>query len=237
MKVGIMQPYFFPYLGYFSLINYVDRFIFFDTPQYISHGWVNRNRILKQDGAVTYIIVPIQKAKRETAIKDILIANNLNWKKRIYGQLSAYKKRAPRYKDTLELVHNILDKNVYFNLSILNVESVVEICKYLGISCEFDIFSQMDLDISNVSRSDEWALHITKAINGDIYVNPPNGKKFFDMNNYRINKIELEFLESNLPQYIQRIGHFERGMSIIDVLMFCDVSEIREMINDYKIIK
>ena len=50
MKLGIMQPYFFPYIGYFSLIKYVDRFVFFDTPQYISHGWVNRNRILKQDG-------------------------------------------------------------------------------------------------------------------------------------------------------------------------------------------
>ena len=73
MKLGIMQPYFLPYIGYFSLIHYVDEFIFFDTPQYISHGWVNRNRILKQGGGTNYIVVPIAKARRETPIKDIQI--------------------------------------------------------------------------------------------------------------------------------------------------------------------
>nr|WP_204162773.1 WbqC family protein [Sporofaciens musculi] len=69
MKIGIMQPYFFPYIGYFSLIEYVDKFIFFDTPQYISHGWVNRNRVLNQNGNPDYIIVPIKKHHRKLQLR------------------------------------------------------------------------------------------------------------------------------------------------------------------------
>lgn len=85
LKLGIMQPYFFPYIGYFSLINYCDRFIYFDTPQYIHHGWVNRNRILKQGNDAAYITVPTKKAARDTPINKIIINNALAWKEKIYG--------------------------------------------------------------------------------------------------------------------------------------------------------
>ena len=104
LKLGIMQPYFFPYIGYFSLINYCDRFIYFDTPQYIHHGWVNRNRILKQGNDAAYITVPTKKAARDTPINKIIINNDLAWKEKIYGQLSYYKRKAPYYYTAIEVV-------------------------------------------------------------------------------------------------------------------------------------
>lgn len=236
MKLGIMQPYFFPYLGYFSLIKYSDEFIFFDTPQYISHGWVNRNRVLKQDGTPNYIIVPIQKAKQETAIKDILISENANWQDKIYGQLTAYKKRAPRYKDTLDFLHSIIDQDYENNLSKLNIETTKAVCEYLGVDRKFEIFSGMNLEIEEVNMPDEWALNITKALGGDIYVNPPGGQSFFDKSKYDAANIELQFLKSNLRPYVQRIGRFEPGLSIIDAMMFCSPEEINDILDDYEII-
>ena len=235
MKFGIMQPYFFPYLGYFSLIKYSDRFIFFDTPQYISHGWVNRNRVLKQDGTPNYIVVPIQKAPRETAIKDIRISEE-NWQDKIYGQLGVYKKRAPHYAETLDFLHSTLDRDYNGSLAELNIATTVAVCTYLGIDRPFDTFSRMDLGIDAVAAPDEWALEITKTLGGDVYVNPPGGMSFFDNAKYAAAGIDLQFLSAKLPPYVQRIGHFEPGLSIIDAMMYCDKNAIVDMLDEYEIL-
>ena len=99
----------------------------------------------------------------------------------------------------------------------------------------FDVFSEMDVNISEVSQADEWALEITNAIGGNIYVNLPGGVSFFDREKYIKQNIELQFLQSKLPPYIQRIGHFEKGLSIIDVMMFCNKKEISDMLNAFVI--
>lgn len=235
MKLGIMQPYFFPYIGYFSLIKYVDRFVFFDTPQYISHGWVNRNRILKQNGTANYFVVPIKKTSHLTPINKVFINNEIQWKEKIYGQLSVYKRKAPYYAHVMEIIQDILDKH-WENLSALNIYGIKEICKFLSISTPFDIFSQMDLEIGDVSASDEWALNITKAMGYDVYVNPPGGMSFFDRGKYIENGVQIEFLQSELLPYIQKIGHFEAALSIIDVMMFCNIGEINCMLDSYQIL-
>ena len=96
MRLGIMQPYFMPYLGYFSLIKNTDEFILFDTVQFIRHGWIERNRILKPSGGWQYFQVPIIKENgRETVIKNVRINNSENWKSKILAQLQHYKKKAP----------------------------------------------------------------------------------------------------------------------------------------------
>ena len=46
MKIGIMQPYFFPYIGYWQLLNLVDEYVIYDDVNYIKRGWINRNNIL-----------------------------------------------------------------------------------------------------------------------------------------------------------------------------------------------
>lgn len=239
MRVGIMQPYFFPYLGYFSLINYVDNFIFFDTPQYIRHGWINRNKIMKHNGEAggQYITVPIQKTSQKTAIKNIFITKNIDWKSKIYGQLTVYKRKAPHYNDVLEFLHSVLDQGYNNNLSNLNIETTKAICTYIGIKKKFDIYSQMDLGITNVNEADEWALNITKAVNGNVYVNPPGGRNFFNKEKYLREQIKLEFLQSKLPRYNQKTETFEAGLSIIDMLMFCTKNEIIDMLQEIIIFK
>lgn len=237
MKIGIMQPYFFPYVGYFSLISYVDKFIFFDTPQYINHGWVNRNRVLKQDGTPDYIIVPVKKAPQKTPINKIEIAAGKGWRETIIGKLTVYKRKAPNYEIVMDFIKDILFASEYCNLSELNCSSIVRTCEFIGLRGKFNVFSKMDLQIEQVREPDEWALYITKALGGDTYVNPPGGQSFFNREKYRNENIKLQFLESELKPYIQRIGHFEPGLSIIDVMMFCKNDEIKEILEDYRIIE
>ena len=107
MKVGIMQPYFFPYSGYFSLIKATETFILLDEVQFIRHGWIERNRILKPNEGWQYIHCPIEKHSRETRIRDIEIRNQENWKNKILAQLIHYKKKAPYYNEVISLLETI----------------------------------------------------------------------------------------------------------------------------------
>lgn len=235
MKIGIMQPYFFPYLGYFSLIKNTDYFVIFDTPQYIRRGWVNRNRILDAKGEATYITVPIVSTERDTVIKDIEISYEKKWLEKIKGQMTVYKKKAPYYKKIIKFIDDIEEKNFKY-LSELNIYTLEKVCEYLEIPYKYDVFSKMDLKIDEVKEADEWALNITKALGYDTYVNPPGGMSFFDRDKYLANNINLEFLKINLKPYIQRTGRFEEGLSILDVMMFLDPKEINSLLDDFEIL-
>jgi hypothetical protein len=110
-----MQPYFFPYLGYFSLIQNTDKWIVFDEVQFIRHGWIERNRILKPGDGWQYISVPLEKHSRETLIKEIKIRNSEDWKGKILRQLEHYKKIAPYYSDVIEFL------NIVFKIETTNI--------------------------------------------------------------------------------------------------------------------
>ena len=233
MKIAIMQPYFFPYLGYFCLIKHTNKFVLLDTVQYIRHGWIDRNRILKPDNGWQYIKVPIKKHSRDTIIKDVRIKNDLEWKTKILGQIQNYKKRAPFFDQIRNLVEEIFSQE-YDSIVQLNLMSLKTICKYVKIYPSFRIFSKMDLTVEPPNAPDEWGLNICKAIPGvREYWNPPGGRNLFDKSKYRSNFIELRFLEFNLEPYNQRRKVFESGLSIIDVLMFNDPNSINLMLDDF----
>lgn len=232
-----MQPYFMPYLGYFSLIKNTDDFILFDTVQFIRHGWIERNRILKPNGGWQYFQVPIIKENgRDTIIKEVKINNSEKWKSRILGQLQHYKKRAPYYNKVVELLDDIF-KADYDDIVLLNKASLERVCKYLGVDSKISVFSEMSLDVAPATAPDEWALNICKAIDGaDEYWNPVGGVSFFDKNKYRNAGIKICFQEMILTPYRQLGNEFEPGLSIIDVMMFNSPESINEMLENYRIL-
>ncbi len=235
-RIGIMQPYLFPYLGYYALIQYTDYFVLFDTPQYIRKGWINRNRILDAKGEPCYFTVPVEKAERERSILYTKISNTVNWKQKIEGQLLVYKKKAPYYEQTMSVVADVLN---YQGDSICELagRSIKKVCDYLDIKRQIDFFSKMQIDITTVEQPDEWALYITKALGYETYVNPPGGMSFFRTELYKEHNIDLQFLKIQLQPYVQRNGNFQEGLSIIDAMMFCKPDEIIKMLDNYMIIK
>ena len=235
MKIAIMQPYFFPYIGYFSLIKHTDKFIIFDSVQFIRHGWIERNRVLKQVNDWQYISVPLVKHPLETKIKDIKINNKEQWKNKVYSQLQHYKKKAPFYNQTMDVLREALEIETD-SIVELNANALKSVCKYIGINFDYDIFSQMNLEISKVNAPDEWALNICKALgNIDEYWNPPGGQEFFDRNKYEKAGIKLYFQKVNIVPYSQRRGpeNIITGLSIIDVMMFNSIDNIAKMLDDF----
>lgn len=236
MKVGIMQPYFLPYIGYISLIKHTERFILFDVVQFIRHGWIERNRVLKQNDGWLYIQVPLEKFPRETLIKDVRINNEINWKDKIFAQLIPYKKRAPFYAAVIELLRNVFDKN-FDSIVDLNRELLIAICQYLEIPASIEVFSKMDLQIDEVRAPDEWALNICKKLGSGVsYINPIGGMDFFDRNKYEDNDIDLFFQKMMITPYSQKRETFQPGLSIIDVMMFNSKDEINAMLDNYELI-
>ena len=234
MKIGIMQPYFFPYLGYFSLIKHTDRFILFDTVQFIRHGWIERNRILNPNGDWQYIKVPLVKFSQSTIIKDIQINNNISWREN-FAQLQHYKK-SPNYTIVIELLEDIFSAD-YFDIVSLDLNSLIKVADYLGINTSIEVFSSMGLAIEKVNAPDEWALNICKALgNVEEYWNPPGGASFFDKVKYEKAGIKLKFHSIKLTEYIQRQSIFIPGLSIIDVMMFNSINDINEMLDNYEFV-
>jgi hypothetical protein len=234
-KVGIMQPYFFPYIGYFSLIKHTDEFILFDPVQFIRHGWIERNRILKQNEGWLYIKVPLVKESRSTLIKDTKIDNNEDWRAKILAQLQPYKKSAPYYLAVTNLVKEAISED-FSTIVDVNYATTLAVCKYLGIHTPLEVFSRMGLDIETPHAADEWALNICKSLNDvEEYWNPPGGQEFFDKSKYDAAGISLKFQSVQLETYDQKRESFEAGLSIIDVMMFNSPEEINDMMDKYEL--
>ena len=235
MKIGIMQPYFFPYLGYIGLIKHTDEFMLFDPVQFIRHGWIERNRILKPDSGWQYISVPLLKHQQETKIQDIKIDNSQNWQDKLFAQLQHYKKKSPFYKQTIEVIQKGISEKTD-SITKLNFNTLKATCEYLAIPFNCTIFSERNLTIDSVNASDEWALNICKALHYDEYINPPGGQEFFNADKYHKAGIKLIFEKPKLEFYSQRRGpdNFEPGLSIIDVMMFNSPEQINIMLDKYE---
>lgn len=234
MKLGIMQPYFFPYLGYYSLIKNTDKFILFDVVQFIRHGWIERNRILKPGEGWQYIAVPLEKSGRDTKISEVKIRNSEDWRGKLFRQIEHYKK-APFYKPTIALMEQALDIDTD-SIVVLNANILRKTCEYLGISLNLEIFGDMNVTIDEVTHPGEWALNISKALNASAYYNPTGGIEIFDRQQFKDADISLKFIGNNLREYSQRRPVFENGLSIVDVLMFNDVEQANILINDIKFV-
>jgi hypothetical protein len=240
MKLAIMQPYFFPYIGYFQLIANTNQFIFFDIVQYNKKSWMSRNRILHPNKAddFQYISVPIAKHKKGALIKDINICYDGKWQNKILGQLSVYKKlKAPYYDEVIKLISKVFSKKCD-KLLDLSIISTKLICEYIGIIFNYKIASSINFDQNAINRPGDWALEISKNQKASEYINPIGGYDIFDDCKFLEYKIKLSFLKSSLSSYNQSWRKdFMPGLSIIDFIMFNSKEECLHIMNtDFTII-
>ena len=233
MNISLMQPYFLPYIGYFSLIKHSDLFIAFDLAQYKRRGWIHRNRILNTSGKPMYITVPTKRASLETKIKDILVDEE-GWQLKILAQLDFYKKKAPYYKEVVDFLTDCFSYKTR-RISDLNVYLLKRVCDYLKIDHNIKILSELHVTFEEVKASDEWGLYVTKQLGGLSYINLPSGKSFYNRDKYANHNIQIQFIENNIRKYNQMKEGFEPSLSIIDAMMFNHTEEIQEMLDDYQL--
>ena len=220
-----MQPYFAPYLGHFDLINQCDEWVIFDTVQYIRHGWVNRNRVLHPTLNWQYLIVPVQKHTRETAIKDISIVAGSDWQTKILGQLQHYRSKAPHFQEVLELMSDTW-QTAPSSLAHLNIRLLRMFCERLGIRSKFRVFSEMNLALPVINNPGQWALEISSALGAKEYINPSGGRDLFDTAAFKSRGVKLTIQEARPFLYATKGYNFVPDLSIIDVMMWNSPLEI-----------
>jgi hypothetical protein len=229
-KIGIMQPYLFPYLGYFQLVGSVDLFVLSDDLQYINKGWINRNRVLI-NGEARYIGFPLKKASHLAKINERRFADDFPYhmEKMLKSIEHAYG-RAQHFEDVYPLIEEIITFRET-NLAKYAEHSIRRICRYLGIATAILISSE--LQVSRDLDGQYRVIETVKRLSGDTYINPIGGVELYDYAHFRRNGITLKFHRMNDIRYRQFGRGFVPGLSIIDVLMFNSIPSVTSLLSSY----
>lgn len=226
MKAAIMQPYFFPYIGYFQLINAVDVFVVYDNIQYTKKGWINRNRFLRGGSDATFSI-PLRKDSDFLDVRDREIAPDFD-RAKLLNQLKEAYRKAPHFASTFPLIEDVMTCDEP-NLFAFIEQSIRKICSHLGIDTRIVISSTLDID--HGLQAQEKVLALCDAVDADAYINPIGGQELYSKPAFAARGIALEFLRSAPIEYPQ-FGHaFVPWLSIIDVMMFNSPSGVGEYLN------
>ena len=228
-----MQPYFFPYLGYFQLLEASDIFVFYDDVNFINRGWINRNRILINEKA-TYITVPLSGASQNKKINEIGIEQNAKWRKKLMRSIEMAYRKAPYFDQVYPLLCEVLEFDTG-HISSLAIHSVQKICNYLQLNRKFEISSLSYPQTVEMGRA-ERIIEISKLARAYSYVNAPGGQELYEESDFLKNGIQLRFLHTDEINYQQFSNVFIPNLSVIDAIMFNPRSSVLSFLNSYKLL-
>jgi len=183
MKIAIMQPYFFPYAGYFQLMANVDIFVFLNDVQYVRQSWMNRNKLKTQK----YFTVPVQKSSQKTLFNKIKIQHG--W---VADHLKIFMHHFGKKIKNSHLYENYSAYENYDFLCALNIDSIKYVASKLNIKVEFRLSSDFSSDLSGQEK----ILHICQKLQGKEYYNLPNGIDLYNQNLFREKGLKLKFIDT-----------------------------------------
>jgi len=232
MKIAIMQPYFFPYIGYFQLISAVDKFVIYDDVNFINKGWINRNNILV-GGKSVLITFPLKESSQNKKIHDINTIRDIKVIEKLLKTISTNYKKAPYFDQVFEMIHQIF-MTVSSSIAEFNLLQLKLVCNYLEITAQF--VNSSSLYNNDNLKGEERIVDICIQEKAEIYINPIGGVELYNKNSFKKNDIKLLFIKSQEIQYKQFKNPFVPWLSIIDVLMFNSVEQTKEILKKYQLV-
>jgi hypothetical protein len=232
MKLAVMQPYFFPYIGYWQLIHAVDKFVIYDDVNYIKGGWINRNRILI-NGKPVYITVPLQQASPYKRICDIAIPFSSVWRDKLVKMVKITYGKSAYFGEVFPIIERLVRREV-MNLSDYLSHQIQTLAAFMGIKAEFVMTSRSYCNnhISGQAR----LLDICRYEKATTYINPQGGQALYDSEAFCKAGIDLRFLVMRPIQYKQRASDFIPYLSIIDGLMEIGPIEMKNHLDEFDLI-
>jgi len=231
MKIAIMQPYFFPYIGYFQLMNAVDKFVVYDNIQYTKKGWINRNRILV-NGTDEYITVPLKKDSDYLDVRDRYLADTWdNYRGNLINKISGCYRKAPYFTEAFKIVEQCL---IFEDLNLFRFvfNSLMKVKEYLNIKTSLSVSSS--IPINHELKGEEKVIAICVNQSAETYINPIGGMELYSREAFKDQGINLQFLKANPITYPQFDG-FVPWLSIVDVLMFNSREEINLHLKNFNL--
>jgi WbqC-like protein family len=231
MRLAVMQPYLFPYLGYFQLLHSVDRFVLFDDVNFIKRGWINRNRILL-DGGEYRFTVPLEGASQNRPINQTLTINGCKWKSDLLKTLERAYRRAPHFGSAFPVIEASVSYDER-NIAQFVAHSLALVVRHIGIDAELVPTSSGYRN--NHLRGQDRIIDICVKEGANVYHNAQGGRELYDGLVFASAGIDLRFIASRFRNYPQKSETFVPGLSIIDVLMWNELSDVQAMVRDYEV--
>jgi WbqC-like protein family len=228
--VAVMQPYFFPYIGYFQLIAASDIFVFHDDVQYIKSGWVNRNQILKE-GRRCWITFPVLKAPHQCRINQRSYQGDHKIRSRLLRSIETAYRKAPRFREIYPLLLDIMNFEDT-NVAAFNRNLNRKILEYLGVRTPFVQSSQLAKDDS--LKGQDRVIEICRRLGASQYLNPIGGRNLYQADRFSSADLQLRFLEPQMRSACDPA--LSPPLSIIDSLMRSSDEAVAAALNDYRLI-
>lgn len=229
MKIAVMQPYLFPYLGYYQLINSVDAFVLYDDVCFIKQGYINRNSVW-MNGQPVRMTVPVPGASSNKRIKDLKFSSDIS---KILKTIKQAYARAPLFDDVYPLVECVLT-NADRDITTICRQGITEVFNYLGISKKVIRSSELEYD-RNLPAADR-LIAICDLFGSSDYVNSKGGQTLYSKKHFAERGKTISFLEMHDVSYAQGVSDFVPNLSMIDVLMWCDKSTTRSLLQQYTLV-
>ncbi len=228
-RIAVMQPYFLPYIGYYQLIASVDKFVILDDVNYINRGWINRNRIAKDNGS-QWITLPLSGASQNRLIRDIDILPDDGWKSRLIRIVGGTYSRS----SNSEFIQQFIDwiDRASGNLSEYLYTLIKDTCELCKINTE--IVRTSSIYPKGSAKGQQRILEICRSENARVYINPPGGTELYDAELFARSGIELKFL---VPKTDGLNTSSSEGavLSILDIFLNNPAEQIACAVNDYKL--
>lgn len=233
--IGIMQPYFFPYIGYFQHIYACDVYVFLDDVDFANREYVRRNSLLIS-GCRRPFGIEIADRHQDTEIRDLKLNPNPRWRHKLLKTVDLNYKKAPFFDTIRERILRPVIESDTKSAAEFNKLSIALPCEYLGIKTKL-IWSSGKYEKKSL-KGPSRIRAICKSENADIYINTPGGMALYDQDEYAADGLELRFLQPdiNAMRYAQGKAEWVPHLSIIDVLMWNDLITVREFLLKYEFI-
>jgi len=226
-----MQPYFFPYVGYFQLINAVDKFVLLDDVSFIKKGWINRNYILV-NGKPNLFTIPLRKVSQNKLINEIEIDNGSGWEGKFLKTLNASYKNAKYFNQAMQILEELFNEDCKL-IGDLICSSLIKVKNYLGINTEIASTSSVYDNI--VLKGQDRILDICLKEKAERYINAVNGKALYSKEVFSEKGVEIKFIKTNEIRYNAGQEACGRPLSFLDIMMHCSVPEINEILFKYEL--
>ena len=228
MKIGVMQPYLFPYIGYFHLAASVDAIVLRDMGQFTKGSWITRNRLEYSHG-LEWFTIPTQKSPVDTQIREKIVSPD--WTpQHLRRKIEPALFDLPNRKIALQLIDTSLELRDGNTTSLFGVLSntLNSTFNYLGINCT--VLTESSLRLSNYAGVDG-VLDICTSLSAKEYVNLPGGRALYSREVFEMRGLKLSFLEPSLTPYTRGGRSWQAGLSIIDAIAGCDQKLLMDRIN------
>lgn len=255
MRLAIMQPYFFPYIGYFQVIQAVDKYILSEHVSFIKSSWINNNRLRVRNGLEFGIKVPLLNASSNKTIAEIRIENHKDWSGKILNSLKMIYRNSPFYYEVFPFLEDIIRPDYTF-IHQLNGETIKAVACYLDIKTDIqtctDNYLPLEADLREIDLGYSSKLKflgktrparrtariVAMCMNegANVYINAIGGMDLYSKEEFKECGIELKFLKSNNITYNQLSKDFIPNLSIIDVLFYNGKDGTKKLLNEYTLI-